>query len=466
MEYDFIVVGGGSAGYAGARTAVGHGLRVAVIEGGREVGGLCILRGCMPSKTLLESARRFRVLTRAAEFGLACDNPRFDASAIIARKRRLIAEFADYRKGQLESGRFDFFRGRAEFSSADEIRISAADGSSTTLRGKSFLIATGSQISKPPVPGLDHCLTSDDLLDLEVIPQSIIVLGAGPVALEMASYCRAFGTETTIVQRSPQILSGSDPDAAAALEEGLIADGIAIHTGTRLARIEKTGDGMCVLFEKDGSAITLHAECVLNALGRTPALDGLEALGLETANGRIQVDATQATSIPHIFAAGDVCGGLEVVHVAIQQGEIAATNAAAGIGRYTGKLPRMDYRLKLFAVFSDPEFASVGATEAELNATGVPFYTANYPFNDHGKSLLMGEVHGFVKLTASRADGSILGGVVIGPHASELIHEIVVALRYGATVSEFAAIPHYHPTLSEIWTYPAEEIAERLVTVR
>ena len=464
MDYDFIVVGGGSAGYAGARTAVGHGLRVAVVEGGREVGGLCILRGCMPSKTLLESARRFRVLKRASEFGLACDNPRFDASAIIARKRRLIAEFADYRKSQLESGRFDFFRGRAEFSSANEIRISAADGSSTTLRGKSFLVATGSKISMPPVPGLSQCLTSDDLLDLEAIPKSIIVLGAGPVALEMASYCRAFGTETTIVQRSPQILSGSDPDAAAALEEGLRADGIAIHTSTRLLHIEKAGNGMSVLFEKEGAAITLHAECVLNALGRTPALDGLGALGLETANGRIRVDATQATSLPHIFAAGDVCGGLEVVHVAIQQGEIAATNAAALIGRYTGKLPTMDYRLKLFAVFSDPEFASVGATEAELNAAGVPFFTATYPFNDHGKSLLMGETHGFVKLTASRANGAILGGAVIGPHASELIHEVVVAMRYGATVTEFAAIPHYHPTLSEIWTYPAEEIAERLVT--
>jgi pyruvate/2-oxoglutarate dehydrogenase complex dihydrolipoamide dehydrogenase (E3) component len=405
-------------------------------------------------------------LKRAAEFGLACDNPRFDASAIIARKRRLIGEFADYRKGQLESGRFDFFRGRAEFSNANEIRISSADGSSTTLCGKSFLIATGSKISIPPVPGLDQCLTSDDLLDREAIPKSIIVLGAGPVALEMASYCRAFGAETTIVQRSLQILSGSDPDAAAALEEGMRADGIAIHTGTRLARIEKTGEGMRVLFEKDGASITLHAECVLNALGRTPALDGLGALGLETTNGRIQAGATQATSLPHIFAAGDVCGGLEVVHVAIQQGEIAATNAAALIGRYTGKLPTMNYRLKLFAVFSDPEFASVGASEAELNAAGVPFFTAIYPFNDHGKSLLMGEMHGFVKLTASRANGAILGGAVIGPHASELIHEVVVAMRYDATVTEFAAIPHYHPTLSEIWTYPAEEIAEQLVTVR
>jgi pyruvate/2-oxoglutarate dehydrogenase complex dihydrolipoamide dehydrogenase (E3) component len=466
MEYDFVVIGGGSAGYAGARTAASLGLRVAVVEGGCEVGGLCILRGCMPSKSLLESARRFRVLTRAGEFGLACDNPRFDASSIIARKRRLIAEFADYRKGQLESGRFDFFRGRAEFLNANEVRIVSADGTSTALRGKSFLIATGSEISTPPVPGLAEagCLTSDDILDLEEIPKSIIVLGAGPVALEMASYCRAFGCEVTIIQRSPQILRGSDPDAAAALEEGMRADGITIHTGTKLLRVEREGDGMRVIFEKDGATNTLHAQRVLNALGRTPALRGLEALGLATDGGRIKVGATQATSGPHIFAAGDVCGGLEVVHIAIQQGEIAATNAAIHLGRHAGESPAMDYRLKLFAVFSDPQFASVGATEAELEAAGTPFLTATYPFNDHGKSLLMGETHGLVKLTASRETGEILGGAVVGPDASELIHEVVMAMRYRATAREFAAVPHYHPTLSEIWTYPAEEIADQIVT--
>ena len=449
MEYDFVVIGGGSAGYAGARTAASLGLRVAVVEGGREVGGLCILRGCMPSKSLLESARRFRVLMRAEEFGLACDNPRFDASAIIARKRRLIAEFADYRKGQLESGRFDFFRGRAEFLNANEVRILSADGSSTTLRGKSFLIATGSEISTPPVPGLAEagCLTSDDILDLEEIPKSIIVLGAGPVALEMASYCRAFGCEVTIIQRSPQILRGSDPDAVAALEEGMRADGITIHTGTKLLCIERECDGMRVVFEKDGATNTLHAQRVLNALGR------------------IKVAVTQATSAPHIFAGGDVCGGLEVVHIAIQQGEIAATNAAIHLGRHSGEPLAMDYRLKLFAVFSDPQFASVGATEAELEAGGIPFLTATYPFNDHGKSLLMGETHGLVKLTASRETGEILGGAVVGPEASELIHEVVMAMRYRATAREFAAVPHYHPTLSEIWTYPAEEIADQIVTV-
>jgi pyruvate/2-oxoglutarate dehydrogenase complex dihydrolipoamide dehydrogenase (E3) component len=464
MEYDFLVVGGGSAGYAAARTAAEHGLRVAIVEGGREVGGLCILRGCMPSKTLLESARRFRVLKRAGEFGLACDNPRFDASAIMARKRRLVGEFADYRKGQLESGKFDFFRGRAEFLTGNDVRIFSVDGTSTTLRAKCFLIATGSKISRPSISGLEACLTSDDMLDLESIPKSIIVLGAGPVALEMASYCRAFGSDVAIVQRSAQILSGSDPDAASALEEGMRADGIAIHTGTKLVRVEKESDAMRVVFEKNGATITLRAERVLNALGRTPALDGLEALDLERNAGRLRVDAAQSTSLPHVFAAGDVCGGLEVVHVAIQQGETAAKNAAYRLGHYAGQPPAMDYRLKLFAVFSDPQFASVGATEAELDEAGIPFFTATYPFNDHGKSLLMGEQHGFVKLTALRATGEILGGSAVGPDAAELIHEVVVAMRYHATAKDFAAIPHYHPTLSEIWTYPAEEIAERVVT--
>jgi pyruvate/2-oxoglutarate dehydrogenase complex dihydrolipoamide dehydrogenase (E3) component len=205
-------------------------------------------------------------------------------------------------------------------------------------------------------------MTSDQALNLDYVPKSVIVLGGGVIGSEFASVWRSFGCEVTIIQRSPQILRGSDPDAAAALEEGMRADGITIHTGTKLLRVEREGDAMCVVFEKDGATNTLHAQRVLNALGRTPALCGLEALGLATDGGRIKVGATQATSVPHIFAAGDVCGGLEVVHIAIQQGEIAATNAAIHLGLHTGKPPVMDYRLKLFAVFTDPQFASVGAT--------------------------------------------------------------------------------------------------------
>lgn len=461
MDYDFAVIGGGSAGYAGARTAVDLGLKTVVVEGGREVGGLCILRGCMPSKTLLESARRYRVLDRAGEFGLSCGTPGFNAAAIVARKRRLIAEFADYRRGQLESGRFDFLRGMAEFLGPNEVLVRHPDGKATTLRARTFLIATGSETGVPPVPGLaeSRCLTSDEMLDLERLPGSLIVLGAGPVGLEMASYCRAFGVKVSIVQRSPHILKSLDPDVSDALAKAMRLDGMEIHTGTGLLNVRDTGDGALVAYEHGGRVDHLEADRVLNALGRKPRLQGLEALGLEIRQGRLAAAADQSTSLPHVFAAGDVCGGLEVVHIAIQQGEIAAHNAALRLGRLSGAPKTMDYRLKLFAVFTDPQVASVGATEAELRSAGVDFSTAAYPFNDHGKSLVMGETEGFVKLLARRDTGEILGGAVVGPEASELIHEVVVAMNYKATAAEFAAIPHYHPTLSEIWTYPAEEIA-------
>jgi pyruvate/2-oxoglutarate dehydrogenase complex dihydrolipoamide dehydrogenase (E3) component len=168
---------------------------------------------------------------------------------------------------------------------------------------------------------------------------------------------------------------------------------------------------------------------------------------------------TQQTSQPHIFAAGDVCGPFEVVHIAIQQGEVAARNAARLLAGGPEPLEQMDYRLKLFAVFSDPEVAVVGQGEAELRGQGVAFRAASYPFADHGKSLCMGETDGFVKLLAATGTGEILGGACVGPHAAELIHEIVVAMRFRATAAQLASTPHYHPTLSEIWTYPAEELA-------
>jgi pyruvate/2-oxoglutarate dehydrogenase complex dihydrolipoamide dehydrogenase (E3) component len=169
--------------------------------------------------------------------------------------------------------------------------------------------------------------------------------------------------------------------------------------------------------------------------------------------------ATQQTSQPHIFAAGDVAGPFEIVHIAIQQGEIAARNAARLLTS-SGPMEEADYRLKLSVIFSDPEVAECGANERELRAGGISFRTAKYPFNDHGKSLCMGETHGFVKLISAEQGGEILGAAVVGPHAAELIHEIVVAMRFRATARQLAEIPHYHPTLSEIWTYPAEELAE------
>lgn len=460
--YDFVVIGGGSAGYAGARTAHALGLRAAVIDGAAELGGLCILRGCMPSKTLLESARRYRVIRNAAEFGLSAGNPGFDIAKVIARKRKLIAEFSDYRAGQLQDGRFDLIRGSAEFTGANSLLVTSADGSQIPVEAKTILIATGSAISIPPIPGLADaaCLTSDDLLARESLPESLIVLGGGPVALEMASYARAFESEVTIIQRSQQILRGSDKDAADALAASLRADGIKIFTGTKLLRIEKVGAAKRVVFLHGDLEQAVEAAEILNSLGRHAAIP--KGLPAKTESGKITTNLSQQTSLPHIFAAGDVCSPLDVVHTAIQQGEISARNAARLLSKSSGPLEEMDYRLSLFAVFTEPGFASVGASEAELSASGIPFRTAKYPFDDHGKSLVMGETAGFVKLTAHATSGEILGASIVGPEAAELIHEIVVAMRFHATAADIATTPHYHPTLSEIWTYPAEELCDAI----
>ena len=232
-----------------------------------------------------------------------------------------------------------------------------------------------------------------------------------------------------------------------------------VHTGTALKRVERTPDGKRVVFEKDGRVEAAEAAEVLLALGRRAAVDGLQlsAAGVEMAKGNVRVSATMQTSAPHIFAAGDVCGEADVVHVAIQQGELSARNAARMLRGESG-LEEMDYRLKLFGVFTEPQVAAVGMNETEAAASGRTWKAATYPFNGHGKSMVMGQLEGFVKMIADTGTGEILGASVVGPEAVELIHEVCVAMHFRCTVAEFARIPFYHPTLSEIWTYPAEEL--------
>jgi NADPH-dependent 2,4-dienoyl-CoA reductase/sulfur reductase-like enzyme len=464
-EYDFAVIGGGSGGYAAARTASSLGLSVVVIEGGSELGGLCILKGCMPSKTLIESANRFRTLRHSSDFGLIAGTIGYNADKIIERKKRLVDEFAEYRAGQLVGGAFDLIRGRAEFLDPHSLRVELSDGGEETVRFRSGCIATGSVINYPSVPGIAHCMTSDGLLNMNRIPSSAIVLGGGPVALEMAHYLEALGARVTILQRNSQLLTGSDRDVAEALAKSFRKRGMGVICGTKLLRIEKEGkegNSMSVCFEDGTAEHRLEAEVVLNALGRRPNIDALklERAGVGMDGRAILTDSEQRTTSPHLFAAGDCCGPYEVVHIAILQGETAARNAAASLNG--GRPVRMDYHLKLFACFTEPQMAVCGMTEEEALGSGLQIITAAYPFADHGKSIVLGETDGFVKLIADASDGRILGGAVVGPEGSEIIHEIVVAMAFNATVGQLALIPHYHPTLSEIWTYPAEEVANKI----
>lgn len=469
-SHDFVVIGGGSAGYAAARTAVALGLTTVVIDGADELGGLCILRGCMPSKALIESADRALALRSAAQLGIRAPAGAVDTRFIRDRKRRLIGDFANERRAQLEDGRFTLLRGTGALESAgtEGVRVAVAmrEGAPRSIQARCALIATGSAVNVPPLAGLAEAgyWTSDTLLDAGEIPQSFAVLGGGAIALEMAHYLDGIGRKVTLLQRSRQLLTGMDADVADVVLKSFVQRGIRVHCGTELRRVEASSEGKTVCFEEGGTSRRVDAEEILLALGRRPALVGLglERAGIEVDHlGQVVAQPTQQTTQPRVFVAGDACGPLEVVHLAIAQGEVAARNAAALL-RGDGATERMDYRCKLFGVFTQPQVALVGLTEAEARAQGVPYARAVHSFDDHGKSIVMGKTEGFVKLLADPRTGAILGGAVVGPDATELIHEIAVAMHLGATASALATAPHYHPTLSEIWTYPAEELAEKV----
>lgn len=464
-RFDFVVIGGGSAGYAGAVTAANLGLKTAVIEGGDEVGGLCILRGCMPSKTFLESAYRAETIRRAKEFGLQAEYRGADGAAILARKRRLISEFAAYRQKQLETGAFEFIRGMATFVDAHTIDIALTAGGTRRLESRAFLVATGSHVNRVSIPGLVETgvWDSDAVLESPTVPKSVIVLGGGAIGLEFASYYEGLGSEVTVLQRGPQLLKEVDLDMADALTAALEHHGMRVWRRTAIVRLERSKHFKRVVFEREMETQSVEAEEIIYALGRAPHTRGLqlERAGVNVTSGGVEVKGTQQSSVDHIFAAGDVCGPFEVVHIAIQQGEIAARNAEKLVrGKENAPLEAIDYTLKVFVVFTRPEVATVGLTEREAAAAGHDFRVASSPFNDHGKALIRGETDGFVKLIAERSTRRIIGGAVVGPEACELIHEISVAMHFRATAGDLASVPHYHPTLSEIWTYPAEELAK------
>ena len=433
----------------------------------------------MPTKALLYAAEVMHLASHPEPWGIHAGKVGFDFKKVMARKNALIKEFADYRRQQLADGRFEFVRANAQFVDSHTVELISplrasghplpaergegrGEGYSQQITAKHFIIATGSNVASPPLPSLRETgyITSDDALALEQLPKSLIVLGGGPIACEFAQFFARFGVKVTLVQRSEHVLKEFDTDASAEIEKVFQREGIEVFTGTKLIEAKRKGKLKTVSFEHEGRAASASAEEILFALGRVPntASLALEKAGVATARGRIMANEFMQTSAPHIYTAGDCTGPHEIVHIAVQQGEIAAHNIA-----HSSRPRKMDYRLLISVVFTEPQVAFVGLTEKEAKARGITYLVASYPFSDHGKSLIMEAKDGFVKLLADPKSGEILGGACVGPMGGELLHEIVAAMARRMTVQELAAMPHYHPTLAEIWTYPAEELAGQII---
>jgi pyruvate/2-oxoglutarate dehydrogenase complex dihydrolipoamide dehydrogenase (E3) component len=458
-SYDFVALGGGSAGFNAARVAAGLGLKTAIVDGADDLGGLCILRGCMPSKTLLYMADVLHLAQKGRTFGLRIPVAKADMRAIHTRKKKIIAEFADYRVKALESGKFDLLRAHARFTGPHTLELS----NGTSLRAKHILIGTGSKVSEPPIAGLADVpyWTSDDVLDLDFVPPSVIVLGGGIVACELAQFLNRIGARVTLVQRSANILRDHSPAASTVVQQAFVDEGIELFAGTVISRVAHAKRQFTVEFVHDGKRVVRTAAHLFNALGRDPNVASLDlaAAGIATraVGGQIITNRWQQTNVPHIYAAGDCAGPAEIVHIAIQQGELAARHAAG-----VKKLKPVDYSLLLNVVFTDPQLATIGLLESELDEREIPYVAASYPFNDHGKSILMDANYGYVKVIADPKRGRIIGAEIVGRDAGELIHAFSGPLAMRATVFDLLRAPWYHPTLAEIVTYPLEEIADKI----
>ncbi len=450
--YDLVIIGGGSAGYSAARTAASYKKKVCIIEKG-PFGGLCILKGCMPSKTLIYSARIAEMVRKAKEFGISVNqNIKIDAKSIIERKDKIIKGFADSRLESVKKDKnINLIIGKASFISKNKVQTGGR-----IIEGKNFLISTGSKISVPNIPGLKEFgyITSDEALDLKKLPRSLVVLGGGPVTLELAYYFFNLGVETTVIQRNEHVISDNDQDLAEIIEKSFRKNGIKVYTETSLKRISKIGNMKEVEFEQDKKNVKVRTEEILVGLGRVPNFDGLnlDKTGMKLdERGNPVINEYLQTSLSNIYVAGDATRILEVVNVAVEQGRVISENIF-------GKKEKIDYHKFPMAVFTHPEVAWIGITERDAKEKKLDVVIAKLPYEDLGKAVCYGETEGFIKLILERKSKKILGVAIAGHLASDIIHEAVPLLYNKNTIYDLAKMQHIHPTFGEIYSYVVDEV--------
>jgi len=464
-SHDLIVIGGGSGGHAAAKTAANLGAKVALVESAGTLGGLCILRGCMPSKALIETANRMREIRNAARFGIRVGPPELDIEVFRERVRKLVEEFRHDRENDMTCGHYALLRGTARFTRPHEIEFTPADGTPRRLQATAFVIATGSVSAVPEIPGLAGTpyWTSDDVIRLPFLPEQLAVVGAGAIGMECAHLFEGLGSRVTVIARSPAIMRRMDPEIAAVLEEESTDRGIRFLKETVVKSVVHE-EGRFRL-ELEGAATSLEADALLIATGRVPSTSGLglEGIGIAMDGGRILIDERCATSVGHVFAAGDCASPVPVVHLAVIQGEVAGKNAI----RLVRDGPRdaaaeWNRRSAMSGWFTEPQCVEIGLTEKEARERGKQVVSAKQDYAHQGKGIIVGCRRGFVKVIADAGTGRLVGAAAAGPLVIETAHLLQGAIELGLTATEYLAIPHYHPTLAEAWSRAVEGVARQL----
>lgn len=464
-SHDLIVIGGGSAGHAAARTASELGANVALIESAQPLGGLCILRGCMPSKTLIETANRMRAIREAARFGIRVPDPELDADALRERVRTLVTEFRQDRENEMTAGRYKLLRGSACFTGEHEIEFATEKGESRSLTATTFVIATGSSPAVPSIPGLAGTpyWTSDHVVHLPFVPEHLAVVGAGAIGMECAHLFEGLGSRVTVIARGDSIMGHMDPEIASVMEAESEARGIRFLKKTSLKAVLYHQGHFSLTLK--GAAESLEADALLIAAGRTPATGhlGLEAIGITLEDGRILIDERCATSLPHIFAAGDCASPVPVVHLAVIQGEVAGKNAVRlAKDGHRDSAAEWNRKSAMSGWFTEPQCVEIGLSEKQAQEKGIAVITGRQDYAHHGKGIITGCQRGFVKVIADAESGKLLGASGTGPLVVETGHLLQAAIELSLSAADYLAIPHYHPTLAEAWHRAVADLAERL----
>ena len=443
--YDLMIIGGGPAGYVAAERAGHNGLSVILFEK-KAIGGVCLNEGCIPTKTMLYSAKLYENALHGDKYGIYGDNIRFDYGKIVARKNKIVRKLVAGVANKMKLNHVTVINGEALIQSKSSKGIEVTCNGELYI-GADLLICTGSEAFIPPIPGLEKVsetiLTNREILELKELPASLVIIGGGVIGMEFASFYNSLGTKVTIIEMLPEILGGIDFELSAMLREIYTKKGIEFHLQAKVVKVE----GNSVFFEKDGQTVTVDGEKILVSVGRRAVTKGfgLENLQVELDRGGIKTDEKMRTNVPNVFAAGDVTGFSLLAHTAMREGEVVVNNLS-------GREDRMRYNAIPGVVYTNPEVASVGETEESAKIKGIAFKVAKLPMAYAGRFVAENEGgNGLCKVLIGEKYGEVIGIQMLGNPCSEIIYGACLAIEQEMTLTEMQEVVFPHPTVSEIF---------------